>query len=71
MVNEENVQGFCGVFWPCKACGRPSGNVKDACDQTHRVPDEEQTFTGWPSVTTVATGYTWPAAQLGWQSSIL
>jgi hypothetical protein len=35
------------------------------------VPDEEQTFTGWLSVTTVATGYTGPAAQLVLQVSSL
>jgi hypothetical protein len=30
--------------------------VKDARDQNQRVPEEEQTFTGWLNVTTVATG---------------
>ena len=65
------VHGFCGAFWPCSAWGRPSGNAKDACDQTQRVPEAEQTFTGWLSVTTTDTAYTVPAAQLGLQSSTL
>jgi hypothetical protein len=45
--------------------------VKDAWAQNQRVPDDEQTFTGWLNVTTVATGYTGPAAQLGLQPSTL
>lgn len=45
--------------------------MKDARDQNQRVPDEEQTFTGWLSVITVATGYTVPPAQFGLQSSSL
>ena len=71
MIRPEKVQGFWGAFWPCSAAGRPSGNVKEACDQTQRVPDGAQTFTGWLSVTVVATEYTWPPAQLGLQSSSL
>ncbi len=35
------------------------------------VPDGEQAFTGWLSVTTAATGYMAPWAQLGLQSSSL
>jgi len=45
--------------------------VKEARDQTQWVPDEEQTLTGWLNVTTVATGSTGPAAQLGLQASSL
>jgi len=55
VIRAEKVQGFCGAFWPWRALGRPWGNVNDACVQTQRVPEEEQTLTGWLSVTTVAT----------------
>ena len=44
------------------------GNLKDARDQNQRVPEAEQTLTGWLNVTTVATSNTSPAAQLGSQS---
>lgn len=70
-VTPVKVQGFCGPPSPCSAFGRPFGYLKDARDQNQRVPDEEQTFTGWLSVITVATGYTVPPAQLGLQSSSL
>lgn len=70
-TTDENVQGFCGAAPPCRDFGRPSGNVKDARDQNQRVPDAEQTLTGWLSVTTVATSDTTPAAQSGLQSSSL
>jgi hypothetical protein len=71
VTNEEKVHGSCGPFCPCRAFGRPSGNVKDARDHTQCVPDDEQTLTGRLSVTTVATGYTVPPAQLGLQASSL
>jgi hypothetical protein len=45
--------------------------LNDARDQNHRAPDDEQAFTGWLSVTTAATGYMVPWAQLGVQSSSL
>jgi hypothetical protein len=45
--------------------------VKDARDQNQRGPDEKQAFTGWLNVTTVGSGYTVPAAQLGVQPLIL
>jgi len=70
-INPVKVHGFCGAFWPCNASGRPFGNLNDAWDQNQRVPDEEQTFTGWLNVTTAATGYTGPAAQSGLQASTL
>jgi hypothetical protein len=66
-----NVHGLAGAFWPWKADGRPWGNAKEARDQTQWVPDAEQTFTGWLNVTTVDTGTTGPAAQLGLQASSL
>jgi hypothetical protein len=71
VASEENVQGFSGASGPCSAFGRPWGNSNDARDQNHRVPDGEQAFTGWLSVTTAATGYMVPWAQLGLQSSSL
>jgi hypothetical protein len=71
VISGVNVHGLVGAFWPVKACGRPWGNVKEARDQTQWVPEEEQTLTGWLNVTTVATGTTGPAAQLGLQASSL
>jgi hypothetical protein len=71
VIRPEKVQGFCGAFGPVRPGGRPWGKIKNACVQTQRVPDEEHTLTGWLSVTTVANEYTWPAAQLGLQSSSL
>ena len=65
------VHGFCGAFWPCSAFGNPSGKLNDTWDQNQRVPEEEQTFTGWLNVIIAGTGYTGPAAQLGWQASTL
>ena len=70
-ITGAKIHGFCGAFWPCSAFGRPSGNRNDARDQNQRVPDEEQTFTGWLKVATTATGYTGPAAQLVMQASNL
>ena len=67
----ENVQGFCGAASPCRDFGRPFGNLKDARDQNQRIPEPEQTLTGWLNVTTAATSDTTPAAQLGLQSSSL
>jgi hypothetical protein len=52
----EKTHGFFGALPPWSAFGRPFGNLKDARDQNQRVPEEEQTFTGWLNVTTVATG---------------
>jgi hypothetical protein len=71
VISEVKVHGFCGAFWPCSAFGRPAGNLNDAWDQYQRVPDEEQTFTGWLNVITAGTGYTGPAAQLGLQAVTL
>lgn len=71
VTTEENVQGFCGAASPCRDFGRPTRNLKDARDQNQRVPDEEQTLTGWLSVTSMDTGIKTPAAQLGLQSSSL
>ena len=71
LATEEKVHGFCGPPSLCSAFGRPFGYLKDARDQNQRAPDEEQTFTGWVSVITVATEYTVPPAQLGLQSSSL
>ena len=68
MTTDENVHGFCGALSPCSALGSPFGKVNEALVQYQRGPDDEQTFTGWLSVTTVATGYTGPAAQLGLQA---
>ena len=55
MTGAEKVHGFWGAFWPFSAAAGRSGKEKDACDQTQWVPEAEQTFTGWLSVTTVAT----------------
>ena len=71
MIRLEKVQGFCGAFWPVRGWGRPWRKIKNARVQTQRVPEEEHTLTGWLSDTTVASEYTWPAAQLGLQSSSL
>jgi hypothetical protein len=71
VISGLNVHGLVGAFWPETACGKPWGNAKEARDQTQRVPDAEQTLTGWLNVTTVATGTTGPAAQLGLQASSL
>jgi len=71
VTTSENVQGFCGPPSACRGFGRPFGNLNDARDQNQRVPEAEQTLTGWLNVTTVATSNTSPLAQLGLQSSSL
>jgi len=55
VTGAEKVHGFWSAFWPFSAAAGRSGKEKDACDQTQWVPEAEQTFTGWLSVTTVAT----------------
>ena len=68
-IRLSKTHGLFGPLPPCSALGRPSGNVNEARVQTQRVPDDEHTFTGSLSVTTVATGSIGPAAQFGLQAS--
>jgi hypothetical protein len=59
-----------GAFWPDRAAGRPSGQVKAARVQYSRVVAALQpALTGLVNVTVTRTGCRVPAAQFGWQSS--